>query len=80
MVSFPRPPLSVVGFDSIADLALLKINTQKSLPFVPLTKRRPRVGENVLAIGNSRGDFLQPRVGKLLRLSVTSSRADFPQG
>ena len=75
-----RYSLSVVGFDSIADLALLKINTTKSLPFVPLTKRRPRVGENVLAIGNSRGDFLQPRVGKLLRLSVTSSRADFPQG
>ncbi len=75
-----RYALSVVGFDSVADLALLKISTSKSLPFVPLTKRTPRVGENVLAIGNSRGDFLQPRVGKLLRLSVTSSRADFPQG
>jgi len=75
-----RYALSVVGFDSVADLALLKISTSKTLPFVSLTKRTPRVGENVLAIGNSRGDFLQPRVGKLLRLSVTSSRADFPQG
>ncbi len=38
------------------------------------------MGERVLAVGNSRGDFLQPRRGRLLALNAEAGRADFPEG
>ncbi|MDV6373574.1 S1C family serine protease [Deinococcus arenicola] len=70
----------VTAFDARADVALLEVQGRGPFPFLPLAARAPRVGETVLAVGNSGGDFLQPRRGKLLRLGATASRADFPQG
>ena len=74
-----RYPLTVVGFDETHDLALLKINIAGA-PFVPLTPMLPRIGQTALAIGNSGGKFLQPKVGKLLALDAAAGRADFPAG
>ncbi|AWN23826.1 serine protease [Deinococcus irradiatisoli] len=69
----------VTAFDNAADVALLKIDTRKALPFLKLAARPARVGEGVLAIGNSGGDFLQARTGTLLRLGARAGQADFPQ-
>ena len=73
-------PARVVGFDNAADVALLKIDTRGRVPYLPLAQVTPRVGERVLAVGNSRGDFLQPRRGRLLALNAEAGRADFPEG
>ncbi|UBV42831.1 S1C family serine protease [Deinococcus taeanensis] len=73
-------PAQVVAFDASADVALLQVRARSSFPHLNLTSRAPRVGETVLAIGNSGGDFLQPRRGQLLRLNAEAGRADFPQG
>ncbi|MFC4426366.1 S1C family serine protease [Deinococcus navajonensis] len=70
----------VVGFDEQADVALLKVQGRGPFPVLNLVTRAPRVGEMVLGIGNSGGDFLQPRRGQLLNLNVEAGRADFPQG
>lgn len=70
----------VKGFDAARDVALLEVQGQGPFPFLKLTSRAPRVGETVLAIGNSGGDYLQPRRGQLLALDVAAGRADFPQG
>ena len=71
----------VTAFDNAADVALLKIDARRELPFpfLKLATDRPRIGEGVLAIGNSGGDFLQARIGKLLRLGARAGQADFPQ-
>lgn len=68
------------AFNAEADVALLDIEGKGPFPFLKLTTRAPRIGETVLAIGNSGGDFLQPRRGQLLDLGVAAGRADFPQG
>lgn len=73
-------PATLVGFDNAADVALLKIRTRGQVPYVQLAAREPDPGEPVLAIGNSRDQFLQPRRGQLLRLNAQASRADFPAG
>ena len=74
-----RYPMTVVGFDETHDLALLKINIAGA-PFVPLIPGVPKIGQTALAIGNSGGKFLQPKVGKLLALDAAAGRADFPAG
>ena len=73
-------PLEVIGFDAAQDIALVKATSKTPLPFVKVALESPIAGQNVLAIGNSGGDFLQSRVGKLLKLDVTADRADFPSG
>lgn len=75
-----RFPARVVAFDEAADVALLRAGRGGPFPFLDLAARPPRVGEEVLAIGNSGGDFLQPRRGTLLRLDAEAGRSDFPQG
>ena len=70
----------VKAFDAAKDVALLEVRGRGPFPFLKLTTRAPRVGETVLAIGNSNGDYLQPRRGQLLALDVAAGRADFPQG
>jgi len=70
----------VTGYDAAADVALLQVQGRGPFPVLNLATRPPRVGETVLAIGNSGGDFLQPRRGELLRLGAEAGRADFPQG
>lgn len=70
----------VAAFDAQADVAVLQVRGKGPFPFLKLTSRAPRLGETVLAIGNSGGDFLQARRGQLLGLDARASRADFPQG
>lgn len=73
-------PARVTAYDAGADVALLQVQGRGPFPVLKLATRPPRVGETVLAIGNSGGDFLQPRRGRLLRLGAEAGRADFPQG
>lgn len=72
-------PARVVGFDNAADVALLQMETRGKVPFLTLAARTPQVGENVLAVGNSKGDFLQPRRGRLLALNAEAGNSTFPQ-
>lgn len=72
-------PARLLAYDAASDIALLKIDA-KNKTYLQLAEKLPRINEQILAIGNSGGDFLQPRQGKLLRLAVNSGRADFPQG
>ncbi|GGJ45019.1 serine protease [Deinococcus roseus] len=74
-----RYQADVVGFDNTTDLALLKVRIDKAT-FLPLADTHPNVGDSVLAVGNSGGDFLKRRVGKVIDLDVAASRADFPPG
>jgi serine protease Do len=48
-------PAKVIGTDPVTDLALLKIENRRRLPFVTLADAAPRVGEWVVAIGNPYG-------------------------
>ncbi|HEY8274002.1 MAG TPA: Do family serine endopeptidase [Pseudolabrys sp.] len=45
----------VVGADSKTDLALIKVDANKSFPFVKFADRDPRVGDWVVAVGNPFG-------------------------
>ncbi len=69
--------LKLLAFDAHQDVALLKADTSASVPFLKLGNDRPRVGMQVMSIGNSRGEFLQARAGRIKRLNAKASRADF---
>jgi serine protease Do len=45
----------VVGTDQKTDLALIKVDSDKSLPFVSFADKPPRVGDWVIAVGNPFG-------------------------
>jgi serine protease Do len=45
----------VVGTDPKTDLALLKMDAEKSFPFVTLSAEEPKVGDWVMAVGNPFG-------------------------
>lgn len=70
-------PLTLVGFDAYFDLAWLRAEVDDEVPFLALAERAPRPGTEVVAIGNSRGAFLEPRAGRVTRLGVQANRADF---
>jgi S1-C subfamily serine protease len=69
--------LEMVGFDAYLDLAALRANVTGPVPYLQLADRAPTTGTPVVAIGNSRDDFLAPRAGRVTRLGVQASRADF---
>jgi serine protease Do len=46
---------TVIGTDSVSDLALLKVEGRNDFPHVKLADNPPRVGDWILAIGNSFG-------------------------
>ena len=70
--------LDLVGVDAYMDLAVLQADVgSEQVPFVPLASALPNPGTGVVAIGNSRGDFLAARAGRITRLGVRSARADF---
>jgi serine protease Do len=69
--------LDLVGFDAYMDLAVMRARVDRLVPFVPLARTLPRPGTDVVAIGNSRGDFLAARAGRVTRLGVRAGRADF---
>jgi serine protease Do len=75
-----RYPLDMVGFDAALDLALLRARARETLPFLRLADEAPSVGDVIVAIGNSRGDFLAPRSGVVTRLMVDPSLALFAPG
>ncbi|MFZ0350870.1 MAG: Do family serine endopeptidase [Pseudolabrys sp.] len=45
----------VVGTDAKTDLALIKVESDKSFPFVKFADREPRIGDWVVAVGNPFG-------------------------
>lgn len=69
--------LSLVGFDAYYDLALLKTEVSAPVPFIPLATTQARVRDGIVAIGNSRGDFLAARAGEISRIGVDRPRARF---
>jgi serine protease Do len=72
-------PLELVGFDAYMDLAVMQAEVDGLVPYIPLAARLPNPGADVVAIGNSRGDFLAGRAGKVTRLGVRASRSDFAE-
>jgi len=72
--------LELVGFDAYFDLAVLRADVTTEVPFLPLAASAPRPGTEIVAIGNSRGDVLAPRAGRVTRLGVRAGRADFADG
>ena len=77
-----RYGLDLVGFDAYLDLALLQadLGTDAAVPYLPLAPEPPRVGGGVVAIGNSRNDFLEARAGEVRRLDVRAVQARFADG
>lgn len=69
--------LQLVGFDAYMDLAAMQATVDRAVPYLPLADRVPSTGTPVVAIGNSRDDFLGARAGRVTRLGVQASRADF---
>ncbi|PYE52868.1 S1C family serine protease [Deinococcus yavapaiensis] len=70
----------VIGFDDYNDVALLKVKVTGNVPFLPLAKASPKVGDAVLGVGNGGGSFLTAKYGNLQALGVDAGRADFPNG
>lgn len=69
--------LELVGFDAYRDLALLQAKVDEPVPFLELAGELPQLGDDVLAVGNSRGEFLADRSGEVTRLGVNAERPDF---
>ena len=69
--------VELVGFDAYMDLAALRANVTTLVPYIPLATRLPSPGTGVVAIGNSRDDFMGARAGRVTRLGVHAGRADF---
>ena len=72
--------LELLAFDAVLDVALMKAELDAPVPWLPLSHRLPVTGSEVVAIGNSRRDFLQDRAGTVLRRNVTASQVSFASG
>lgn len=72
-------PLSLVGFDAYHDLAVMRARVAGSVPYLELAAAPPRPGTDVVAVGDSREQFLQARAGKVTRLGVRAGRPDFAE-
>jgi S1-C subfamily serine protease len=75
-----RYALTLLGFDAFLDLAVLRAEVQSSVPYLLLAPEAPQLGRGVVAIGNSRGDFLRGRAGRVTRLGVVASRVNLASG
>jgi serine protease Do len=73
-------PLELVSFDAYLDLALLRARVSRPVPYLPLAATVPAAGTEVVAIGNSRGEFLADRAGSVSRVGVRSVRPEFASG
>ena len=69
--------LKLVGFDAYLDLAVMQAEVVGEVPFLPLAESLPRVGSEVVAIGNSRDSFLEARAGRVTQIGVDAPRARF---
>jgi len=57
----------VVGFDKLKDIAIVKVSVgQRELTFVPLSNRRPNIGEEITTIGYPRVDLVGLQGGSTL--------------
>jgi S1-C subfamily serine protease len=74
-----RLPATVVGYDELRDLALLRARSSRALPALKLAGGAPKAGDAVVAIGNSRGAFNAARPGRVTALDRSLS-ASFPSG
>lgn len=72
-----RYALDLVGFDAYMDVAALQAAVDRGVDFLPLAQGTPSVGEEIVAIGNSRNQFLAARAGRVTRLGVRPGRSDF---
>src|SRR5207245_9991033 len=58
----------VIGKDSLSDLALIKVEGRSDFAYVRLSDQSPRVGDRVLAVGNSFG------LGNSVMAGIVSAR------
>ena len=72
--------LELVGFDAYLDLALLQAEVDGPVPYIPFAMGPTRPGGEIVAIGNSRGEFLEDRSGRVTRLGVGSPSARLADG
>ncbi len=70
-------PLELIAFDAILDLALLQAKTDHKVAKLNLATRSPRKGAEIVAIGNSRNDFLAARSGRVIQLGITGPKGRF---
>lgn len=64
-------PASIVGRDALADLAVIKVNTQNLVKANVGDSAKMRVGEWVLAVGNSLGLGITAKEGIVSRIEVS---------
>jgi serine protease Do len=62
-------PARLIGRDAMTDLALLKVDAERDFPSVKLANRAPRIGEQVVAVGNPYG------LGGTVTAGIVSARA-----
>lgn len=72
-----RYVLELVGFDAYMDIAALRAAVDRSVDFLPLAQAPATVGDQIVAVGNSRNQFLAARAGMVTRLGVRPGRSDF---
>ncbi len=72
--------LELLGFDAVLDVAIMKAAVDAPVPFLQLSDSLPVSGSSIVAIGNSRGEFLEDRAGTVLRRNVTASQVSFASG
>jgi len=73
-------PATVVGYDELRDIALIQARVDQRVPYLELeTRQGVRVGDPILNIGNSRGQFISARPGLVTAID-RNLRADFPAG
>jgi serine protease Do len=59
-------PARVVGFDESRDMAVIKISAPRPLKTIELEfAAEPKINDLLVEIGNSQGDFIQPRYGQV---------------
>ncbi|KGQ21706.1 S1C family serine protease [Thermus filiformis] len=68
-----RKEARLLGYLEPLDLALLRTEAEAPLALEPELDRPLRPGEELLAIGNARGEFISPRFGRLVRSGVEVS-------
>ena len=72
--------LDLLGFDAVLDVALMQAQATGPVPWLELADSLPPSGSGIVAIGNSRDDFLEDRAGTVLRRNVTASQVAFASG
>jgi len=72
--------LELVGFDARQDIALLQAQVEEPVSYLPLAAALPEVGSEIVAIGNSRGEFFTDKAGEVTRLDVDAGQPQFASG